>query len=37
MNGKIAVEKMQASAENYYDAILMDIQMPVMNLSLIHI
>lgn len=31
MNGKIAVEKMQASAENYYDAILMDIQMPVMN------
>ena len=31
MNGKIAVEKMQASAENYYDAILMDIQMPRMN------
>lgn len=31
MNGKIAVEKMRGSAESYYDAILMDIQMPVMN------
>lgn len=30
-NGKIAVEKFSESEENYYDIILMDIQMPVMN------
>ncbi len=29
-NGKAAVEKFEGSAENYYDAILMDIRMPVM-------
>ena len=31
VNGKLAVEKVEASAPGYYDAILMDIQMPVMN------
>ena len=30
-NGKAAVEKIRASAPGYYDAILMDIQMPVMD------
>ena len=30
-NGQIAVEKFRNSAEGYYDAILMDVQMPVMN------
>ena len=30
-NGKIAVEKFQDSAPGYYEAVLMDIQMPVMN------
>ncbi len=30
-NGQIAVEMVQNSAVGYYDAILMDIQMPVMN------
>lgn len=30
-NGEIAVEKMRGSAERYYDAVLMDIQMPVMD------
>lgn len=30
-NGKIAVEKYKASEPGYYDAILMDVQMPVMN------
>ena len=30
-NGKIAVDMVAASAHGYYDAILMDIQMPVMN------
>ena len=30
-NGKICVEKFSSSAEGYYDAILMDIRMPVMN------
>ncbi len=30
-NGKIAVEKVRNSAAGYYDAILMDIQMPVMD------
>lgn len=29
-NGRICVEKFTGSAENYYDAILMDIRMPVM-------
>ncbi|MGN0675368.1 MAG: ATP-binding protein [Oscillospiraceae bacterium] len=29
-NGKAAVEMFEGSAENYYDAILMDIRMPVM-------
>ena len=29
-NGKICVEKFQASEENYYDLVLMDIRMPVM-------
>lgn len=30
-NGQICVEKFEQSEENYYDAILMDIRMPVMN------
>lgn len=30
-NGKVAVEKLAASAPGYYDLILMDIQMPVMS------
>ncbi len=30
-NGQVAVEKFCASEENYYDAILMDIRMPVMD------
>ncbi|MBP3884707.1 MAG: amino acid permease [Olsenella sp.] len=30
-NGKVAVEKVRASQPGYYDAILMDVQMPVMN------
>lgn len=30
-NGKIAVEKFSASESGYYDIILMDVQMPVMN------
>ncbi len=30
-NGKIAVEMFESSAENYYDIILMDIRMPVMD------
>lgn len=30
-NGKIACEKFEASAEGTYDAILMDVQMPIMN------
>ena len=30
-NGKIAVEMVSASAPGYYDAVLMDIQMPVMD------
>ena len=30
-NGQIAVDMVRASAPGYYDAILMDIQMPVMN------
>ena len=30
-NGKIALEKFQASPEGYYDAILMDIRMPEMD------
>ena len=31
MNGREAVEKVSASAPGYYNAVLMDIQMPVMN------
>lgn len=30
-NGKIAVERFENAAENEFDAILMDVQMPVMN------
>lgn len=30
-NGQIGLEKFEASALHYYDAILMDIRMPVMN------
>ena len=30
-NGKEAVDMVQASAESYYDLILMDLQMPIMN------
>ena len=30
-NGQIAVDKVTASAAGYYDAVLMDVQMPVMN------
>ena len=30
-NGQIAVEKFAASPEKYYDAVLMDIRMPVMD------
>jgi len=30
-NGKIAVEKVEASEPGYFDGVLMDIQMPVMN------
>ena len=30
-NGKIAVEKVEASPEGLYDLVFMDIQMPVMN------
>ena len=30
-NGKIAVEMLKEKGPSYYDAILMDIQMPVMN------
>lgn len=30
-NGKICVEKFSSSAEGYYDAVLMDIRMPVMS------
>ena len=30
-NGKIAVEKVKASTPGYYKAVLMDVQMPVMN------
>ena len=30
-NGKICVEKFQSSPEGFYDVILMDIRMPVMN------
>ena len=30
-NGQIAVDKVAASEPGYYDAVLMDIQMPVMN------
>ena len=30
-NGQIAVEKVRASSPGYYDAVLMDIQMPVMD------
>ena len=30
-NGKIAVEKVEASPEGLYDLVLMDVQMPVMN------
>ena len=30
-NGQIAVDMVQSSESGYYDAVLMDIQMPVMN------
>ena len=30
-NGKLAVERFEAAAEGEFDAILMDVQMPVMN------
>ena len=30
-NGQVAVERMEHSPENYYDAILMDLRMPVMD------
>ena len=30
-NGQVAVEMMEKAAENYYDAILMDLRMPVMD------
>jgi CheY-like chemotaxis protein len=30
-NGQVCIEKFTASPTNYYDAILMDIRMPVMN------
>ena len=30
-NGQIAVDKVSASQPGYYDAILMDVQMPIMN------
>ena len=30
-NGKIAVEKVEASPKDLYDLVFMDIQMPVMN------
>ncbi len=30
-NGEICLEKFQASAQGYYDAVLMDVRMPVMN------
>ena len=30
-NGKLAVDKVRESAPGYYDLVLMDIQMPVMN------
>ncbi len=30
-NGKLAVERFEAAAEGTFDAILMDVQMPVMN------
>lgn len=31
MNGKLGVEKLEASPKGYYDAVLMDIRMPVMD------
>ena len=36
-NGKEAVERFEASESGWYQAILMDVRMPVMDLSLIHI
>ncbi len=30
-NGKLAVDKVRENAPGYYDLVLMDIQMPVMN------